>query len=494
MSAERGGLNGGGFRLAGKWADWRNWAIVGLAAIALVLLGWGWQQSQAKSTLGYALEANYQRDFHNLINYVDQSQTLLGKGLASATPERRSLYLSQVWNRSLDAQSALSQLPIKELNLSATRKFLAQVGDYSYSLAEAGIRGQEVSSHQLDELARLQGEMKKLSQSLHAIDQDMMAKGYRWSSNVIPVSPLFGGRGRLAPMPPGQSVPAQARAGENVPNPPPSGSDESFQNIDQRMQELPSLVYDGPFSDHLERRTPLGLTGPEINQAQAEDAARRFLDVPNPASYRITEVRRVEGKIPAFAITFTDTARGETINVDVARKGGQVVWALSNRPAAKASIDAAEAQRRAQAFLAARGFKNMEPTFSMRQGNLQVISLVPRENGVVIYPDLIKVKVSLDDGRVVGFDAQGYLMAHHARKLPAPTLTAAEAQRRASDDLKPERVRLSLIPLESGKEVLAYEVRARKDADTYLVYINAQTGFEELILQVIPGPGGELAM
>jgi len=57
-----------------------------------------------------------------------------------------------------------------------------------------------------------------------------------------------------------------------------------------------------------------------------------------------------------------------------------------------------------------------------------------------------------------------------------------------------ERVRLALIPLDGGKEVLAYEVKAMLGSDAFLVYINALNGEEEQILKVVELPGGQLVM
>ncbi|MBC7344984.1 MAG: germination protein YpeB, partial [Clostridia bacterium] len=61
-------------------------------------------------------------------------------------------------------------------------------------------------------------------------------------------------------------------------------------------------------------------------------------------------------------------------------------------------------------------------------------------------------------------------------------------------ELKIQRVRKALIPLDSGKEVLCYELRAERGPETYLIYINARTGAEERIFKVMKLPQGEVVM
>jgi len=112
-----------------------------------------------------------------------------------------------------------------------------------------------------------------------------------------------------------------------------------------------------------------------------------------------------------------------------------------------------------------------------------------------MYPDQIKVKVALDNGEILGVDARQYLMSHHRRTLPEPAISAAEAEERLRPELSVQRVQLALIPDLAGTgEILTYEFLAHMGEETYLVYINAETGAEEQILQQVETDGGTFAL
>ncbi|KKM09321.1 hypothetical protein SY88_19325 [Clostridiales bacterium PH28_bin88] len=445
----------------------RRWLLAALALVLLATAGWGYWERLNKTRLAYALEANYQREFYDVVGQVEQVEVLLAKSLAAGSPRQRVLYLTEVWSRASDAQSSLAQLPFKDVNLSASRKFLAQVGDYSHSLARSIAGGGGLSADQLAQLSRLHTEVGQFSRELHDTEAKMARGGFRWIDSWT-------------------KQPTRVALAEG-------GMLDGFVNTEKRMEEMPNLVYDGPFSDHLERRVPQGLQGPNVTKDEAVKTAREFIDVPEQANYRVTSTGVASGPIPAWQVWFQGPDN-EGVTVDVSKQGNRVVWLLDSRVVGQPQLRGDQALERAQEFLKARGYDTMVPTYSIRQQNSQVIVFADKQGDVLIYPDQVKVKVALDTGRVNGFDAVPYLMAHHERQLPAPRIKEQEVRRKVNPSLKVERVRPALIPLDGGKEVLTYEVKAMLGNDPFLVYINALTGEEEQILKVVELPGGQLVM
>ncbi len=55
-------------------------------------------------------------------------------------------------------------------------------------------------------------------------------------------------------------------------------------------------------------------------------------------------------------------------------------------------------------------------------------------------------------------------------------------------------VRLALIPLSNGKELLTYEVYGGIEGYNFYIYVDAQTGKEVRVMQVIDSDEGELLM
>jgi hypothetical protein len=84
-------------------------------------------------------------------------------------------------------------------------------------------------------------------------------------------------------------------------------------------------------------------------------------------------------------------------------------------------------------------------------------------------------------------------MNHVHRALSLPGLTEADALAHIGGALTPVAARLCVIP-ENDAEFLCYEVRATSGADTFLAYIDAETGVERRLMQVISSEGGAKVM
>ena len=136
----------------------------------------------------------------------------------------------------------------------------------------------------------------------------------------------------------------------------------------------------------------------------------------------------------------------------------------------------------------------MAARYFQRQDNAITFNFAAQEGNVLLYPDLIKVTVALDDGEVVGYEARGYLMSHHDRDLPEPRVSREEAAALINPHLKVKEGRLTVIPEGVDNEKLAWEFEGDLDRETFLVYINALTGREENILRLYKTDQGTLAM
>ncbi len=245
-----------------------------LAVVAAVAAGtWGFGQRGMATRTQAALEAGYQRDFFDLVNQVEQLQVVIGKALASGSTRHNISQLTEIWMRADTAQADLSRLPAKDVNLSASRKFLSQLGDYAFRLAQANARGDGLTPAQWEQLAAFQKQTARLASDLHRVRQRMADSGFRWSE-VAPNTPRRSERN--APRAPGGTARAAQAGGDD------GGPLDGLTAADKRLQQLPALIYDGPFSDHLEIKRPLGLTGPTVTQDQALDIARRAVDARGP--------------------------------------------------------------------------------------------------------------------------------------------------------------------------------------------------------------------
>ena len=144
--------------------------------------------------------------------------------------------------------------------------------------------------------------------------------------------------------------------------------------------------------------------------------------------------------------------------------------------------------------MTSKGFPNMKETYYLKQEGIVTINYAYSQDGVIMYPDLIKVKVALDNGEVLGIETSGYLNNHEERNLPEIKISKEEAKNTLNKDLQIESEGLAMIPTEWQSEIYCYEFKGKVDDSEFLVYINCENGREEDILVIKDTPNGTLTM
>lgn len=148
----------------------------------------------------------------------------------------------------------------------------------------------------------------------------------------------------------------------------------------------------------------------------------------------------------------------------------------------------------AKKFLKEIKYENMVPTYSLTNNGSTTFNFCYKEEGVSIYPDLIKVKVALDNGEVIGLESQGYLISHFDRKIKKPEVTSEDASKNIIDGAKILKNKLTIIPSEGKKEKICYEFKVEYKGRDFLIYVDAITGKQQKIFELIKNPDGTLAM
>ena len=154
-------------------------------------------------------------------------------------------------------------------------------------------------------------------------------------------------------------------------------------------------------------------------------------------------------------------------------------------------IDSFKATAKAEEFVTAMGFEEMKGVWYNEIDGIAFVNLAPVVNDIVYYPDIVKVKVCTDDGRIIGLEANNYAANHVKRDLAAPKKSAEECMSGLCKRIDITSHRLALIPLNS-KEILCREFTAMKDDLTYIIYSDASTGEEVSILRVVDEDQGQM--
>jgi len=188
------------------------------------------------------------------------------------------------------------------------------------------------------------------------------------------------------------------------------------------------------------------------------------------------------------------TKNNADISISISKKGGHVILMNSNREIELQVLTMEQANKKGKEFLNSHGFPNMKETYYLKEGGIVTINYAYFQNEVIVYPDLIKVKVALDNGEVLGIETTGYLNSHAERVLNSPKITKDEVKENLNKNIEIQSEGLAIIPTEWKTELLCWEFKGKVDNTDFLVYINAETGREEDILIIVNTPNGTLTM
>ncbi len=449
----------------------KRWIAPTILAIVLVLaLVWGYNQYTLSGQLGTALTNNYQRLLFDVKKHVENVQVALSKALVSESKDQNVLLLSQIMNEAYFAQDKLSQMPISHADTAKTEKFLTQVADYSYTLMQNHLKGEELTSKQRETLFNLQKGSAGFNEELSNLHDKLIDSNF----NIDVVT----GKGKSK----------LKKANENM-------LQTSLTSLEKQMGKSPELIYDGPYSDQQLNKKPLALGDKKVTSKEAEKLARNFV-----GREKVEKVTPFESgkdantvRIPSytFSIVPKNASKESAIYIGVSTKGGEIVWMENPRAVSKANISITQAEKRALNFLEEKGYTNMEPNYSLKYDGTILFNFTYKDDDVTVYSDLVKVKVALDNGEIVGFDASTYLMNHQDRNIKEPSITMEEARESVRVDYDIDSTRLALIP--KGKnEILCYEFKGKYQGSDFIIYINASNGNEEDVLQIIKNENGTL--
>lgn len=444
------------------------YVAIALLVVACIALGIGMYKKQKEYTL--ATENGYNMAFYELVDYVQNVENYLAKSLISTSPEHGAETLTNVWREANLASSYLSQLPIQTNELLNTQKFLNQVSDYSYSLSRKNINNEELSQEDLNNLKDLHDYSIELANNLNQMSLDMSNGKLSWSdiSN--------------------SNTPELAQQVSNV--------DEGiFSNINKSFEEYAGLIYDGAYSEHVNEGQMKAIAGDaDIDEETAKNRALDFIG--KDRVEEITSNGYIEnGKIPAYDFS-AKLKDGDNIYsyISISKKGGYVITMNCNRDIVAETISADDAKKIGSDFLTQKGFPNMKDTYYTMQDGIITINYAYNQDGVIMYPDLIKVKIALDNGEILGMETSGYLNSHVTRDISNVKVDKETAKKTINKELTIESEGLAVIPTKWNTEILCWEFKGKVDDNEFLVYINAENGKEEDILVIKDTPNGVLTM
>ena len=413
-----------------------------------------------------ASENMYNQALYQLVDYMQNVESYLAKATISTGATHGAETLTNLWREANLAQTYLAMLPIESQDLENTSKFLNQVSDYSFALSRKNIKGEKLTDDDLKNLKDLYEYSVNLSNIVNQISTDLNAGNISWSDLTGDGTVEFA-----------QQV---------------SGDLDISSTLEENFHEYSGLIYDGAYSEHITTKEKKGLTGEDITEDEATKKVEDFIGKDN-----IKEISNLgyseNANIAAYTYSI-NTKKEDNVSVTISKKGGHIVYLNSNRDVAVENLTNDEAKDKGLEFLKQKGIENMEPTYYLKDEGVLTVNYAYEKGNVLMYPDLIKLKIALDNGEILGMETTGYLNNHHQRTIQNVKITQEQARKNLNKDLDIKSERLAIIPTEWESEILCYEFKGKINDTDYLVYINAETGEEEDILVIVDTPNGILTM
>lgn len=429
--------------------NWLYILVSILSASTIVFLCLFLSFSVTSNKYRQTLENNYKKNFYEVASNINDMEIDISKIVATKDRGVVSTLLNSLHSNVNLTLANVNQLPITYDKLTNINMLLNKIGGFSQSLIEKVFDGDALSDEDYTQI--------------NNIHTSVLSLKYDINNYYVKVHSDF----------------------EILANADSKGASDfssSLLNTESANSKVPSLIYDGPFSESVLNKEIVGLSGEDISQAQALDLAKKLFE---------TEDVSYQGLVSGKFTTYNFYVNRGGLNVAITKKGGLLLSITSYGSSGQNNIDANEGVKVAENFARTVGLDNMYSVWTQACGNILYVNLAPIVNSCIYYSDLVKVKVDLVSSRVVGWEATNYATNHKSRVFTS-SITFREAEQNLSSILKVEERNYTIIPDKYVGEVSAYEFICSWKNYTYYIYINSNTGAEANILRVIDTDNGEL--
>ena len=435
-------------------------SILGAIVVAGAITWTGISLGTTMNTLGNyktQLEYVYQRNFYELTDNINNIESNLGKLKVSTDSGMQEKYLASTIALANSAQDNIATLPIEHNSISDTTTFINQLSGFCLILQQDIAEGEDISLDDFDQIAELHNASLNIKYELNRLSV-MISGGYSIVDNI------------------------------SNPNETTSNFNDEFSGLHNEIVDYPQLIYDGPFSESTTNKEIKGLSENEINAEEALNRVKEWFP-----DYEITSTgESTGGHFDTY--NFRLSSGDKSFYAQVTKRDGILIQFNGSYEAGESTKSEDECRTIAANFAQNLGFEDMQAVWSTASNGFVYVNLTPVINDVIIYPDLIKVKIAQDSGDIVGWEAQSWAYNHVERTNLSPVIDEITARQALTDDMDVRTCKLAIIPNDYVGETLTYEFMCINEGSTYYVYISAETGQQVNILKVIETDDGNLLM
>lgn len=403
------------------------------------------------------LENSYRKSFYDTVSRVDNIDLNLSKILATKDDGAKQEYLLDLAVNSELAENDMQSLPLEDESKFYTTKLVNQIGDFAKYANKKLINGESLSEEDYAVMVNLYEANKNLKNSLQKVNEGM-GDNFNFSD---------------------------LKEGEEG-----SFLISELESLENLSVEFPELIYDGPFSDGVNDREIKGLSGDEIS---VEDAKKEFIRLFGETG--ITDVKE-DGETTdgIMCYNFSATKKDETLYAEISKTGGKLIMFSYSGSCNSVNIEEGSAIKTALDFAETAGITGLKPVWVNLNNNLYTINFAFEQDGVIIYSDLVKIRVCAETNTAIGYEATSYYMNHTEREIGVPAMSEKACRAKVSDNIEIETARLCVVPIGTSSEKLCYEFCGTYDGATYYAYIDAINGRQVNMFKVIESTEGKLLL
>ena len=425
-----------------------------LSAFMLVLGGFVLKTNCEKNELKSRIGLGYKQSLSEFSSLLQEINFDLKKQLYSSTPSMLSAISSDIYKNTAAAKVCLERLPITQENSENIYKFLATAGEFSKAVALSSA----------EQIAKNKSQLKKLIEFSNELSTEISNTAMQFEEDD-----------------------SLSKDVDNIMKKLQNKTDfsSSVEDIAEIASGVPTLIYDGPFSDHvIKAKAKLLENKPGYSKQQAREIAQKITN--EDLEYCCDEESNTESYV------FEDE---ETVCA-ITKKGGYCLYmskSASDENIQKVSVDKCVSI----AKNTLKKIYNLEfnESYHIVSENVITINFAYTQDNITFYSDLIKVGVDLFNGEVVSIEARGFVMNHHKRENYSFAHTKQQASKHISDELTIKSVKKAVVIDDANNEHYCYEFYAKaEDGGDVLVYINDKNLTEQNIFIIIHVEGGTLAV
>ncbi|MEI3610805.1 germination protein YpeB [Pseudogracilibacillus sp. SO30301A] len=427
--------------------------LIAVLAIGIAGVGyWGYKEHEEKNALLIQAENSYQRSFHELSYHMDLLHDKIGTSLAMNSGERLSPQFVDIWRLSSQALTNVGQLPLTLLPFNKTEEFLSQIGDFTYRTAIRNLDDDPLSDDEIKTLEQLYKQAADIKDELRQVQYTTLENNLRWMDVELALA-------------------TQEEQSDNT-------IIDGLKTVEKKVTEFAegdegSAFMEISTKDHEFKN----VSGEWKDEEQIRNFSKDLFSIKDNVNIVVT--KSGEGAdVPMYSVSYKD---GKSVYMDITQKGAHPIQILVDRPIEDKKLSLNDGLIEAEKYLKKFDYQNMIPLQSQQFDNVGVFSFVYSQDDVRIYPDSMVLKVALDNGDILGFNAKNFLMNHNKRNIPDPKFTLEEARDMVNNNVEIQEEHLALIENDLHEEVLTYEFLGTMNDETYRIFINADNGAEEKV-------------